>query len=288
MKSIERCSICDAKLKSKDYRPPYFDRNEAMGKSGLGDEVSDFKLRECAGCGSYFAVDRRTDAEYLGNIYETLPKDYWNNLSDQSHFISLLSSTIGNIKPNGDLWDIGCGDGRILQGLKGSWTKSGIEPGLEGVHIAKARGLNVLHGTASSINLKNVADVVICIDVMEHLLNPQLEIASMHQMLRPGGVLILFTGDAGSLNARLNRENWYYLNCIGHVCVFTKKAIKILLENSGFKVCEIRTHNHDGSLTFIKWIYFTIKNKISKLLKRTGSTVFYFRDHQLVVAEKLI
>ena len=79
-----------------------------------------------------------------------------------------------------------------------------------------------------------------------------------------GGILIIFTGDAGSINARLNMGNWYYLNCIGHVCVFTKRAMKLLLGNSGFKVRKILTHNHDGSLSVIKWIYCSVRNKISK------------------------
>lgn len=287
MKPHNTCCICDSHLKEEDIVPPYFDRNEAMGKSGLGDEVRNFKLRECSVCGSYVAVDKRTDSEYLRKIYETLPKEYWSNLSDQTSFIEFLSLMIRNYKSDGDLWDVGCGDGRILDGLKGSWNKSGIEPGSEAVQIAKAKRLNVMLGTASSMNLKDVADVIICIDVMEHLLDPKVEIRSMHRMLRPGGILIIFTGDAGSINARLNMGNWYYLNCIGHVCVFTKRAMKLLLGNSGFKVRKILTHNHDGSLSVIKWIYCSVRNKISKLFRRTNSTVFYFRDHQLVIAQKI-
>lgn len=286
MKLDITCSICDSLLTDKDIIPPYFDRNEAMGKSGMGSEVDSFKLRECSACGSYLAVDRRTDVEYLGKIYETLPKEYWTNLSDQTNFIDFLSQTIRNVKPDGDLWDVGCGDGRILAGLKGSWKKFGIEPGSEAVKIANAKGLNVVQGTAATVNLKDVADVVICIDVMEHLLNPKLETTSMYRMLRPGGLLIIFTGDAGSINARINKANWYYLNCIGHVCVFTKKAMKLLLESSGFKVSRIMTHNHDGSLPLIKWAYSTLRNGINRIFKRTGTTVFYFRDHQLVVAQK--
>ncbi|NJR71546.1 MAG: class I SAM-dependent methyltransferase [Synechococcales cyanobacterium CRU_2_2] len=56
-------------------------------------------------------------------------------------------------------------------------------------------------------------DVITYIDVTEHLSDPLAELRQARQCLKPGGKLLLYTGNAQSPFAHLAGANWAYLRC---------------------------------------------------------------------------
>ena len=73
---------------------------------------------------------------------------------------------------SGDVWDVGCGTGTLLASMNDRWNKHGIEPGGRAVAEARRQGFDVRQGTAVTCGLSDVADVVLLVDVIEHMPEP--------------------------------------------------------------------------------------------------------------------
>ena len=92
--------------------------------------------------------------------------------------------------------EVGCGGGATLQWLKQSgraaWT-AGIELSPEAAHIAATRADQVLCGDVDAL-LGSFAegsfDLILCLDVLEHLVDPWKTLEKIAKLLRPGARII--------------------------------------------------------------------------------------------------
>jgi hypothetical protein len=73
---------------------------------------------------------------------------------------------------------------------------------------------------------------------------PAGEVAKSHELLAPGGLLGLSTGDIDSTAARLSRSRWHLLTPRHHNFFFSFRTLSRLLDRSGF---EIAWYGHPGS-----------------------------------------
>lgn len=265
------------------------DAEDEMLVAALRGRLTELVYERCRRCRSLIAVDsRRDDPQLLAEIYRQLPDAYWERLNPQLYFGATLERYLGERRAGGDLWDIGCGAGNLLAAFGSQWIKTGIEPGLAGAEIARRRGLKVLVGTAATLRLEQVADAALLIDVIEHLLDPQLELAAIREMLRPGGVLAVLTGAADAWTARFAGPRWYYLHCLGHVTILSGAGLRELLGKLGF--ADVATHRveHPGAVGGIRWLKRIGGNVLRRVLGKEPAAMHHFRDHQLVLAAKPI
>lgn len=80
-------------------------------------------------------------------------------------------------------------------------------------------------------------DVVTMWEVIEHLPHPRSTLATVAPLLRPGGLVILSTPDAGSLVARLLGRRWPGWGKVPeHLTFFDKQSLGRVLRDSGFRV----------------------------------------------------
>lgn len=240
----------------------------------------------CSRCRSLIAVDSRRDPGVLDEIYRALPDVYWTRLSPQDRFAHTLERHLRRRHSGGDLWDVGCGTGTLLLNISDRWNKHGIEPGDHAVGEARRQHLDVRQGTAATCALREVADVVVLVDVIEHMPSPQAELDAIFQMLRPGGTLAVFTGRADATLPRLSGSLWYYLHCVGHVTVLSRGALCELLKRAGFTDVEALRVEHQGGVSWWKWLKRVAGNAARVLLGRQPAGMHYLRDHQLALATK--
>ncbi len=73
---------------------------------------------------------------------------------------------------------------------------------------ARGQGLNVITGAADEAMLAGLApfDVIVLLDVIEHLPDPAGTLALCERHLNPGGIIVIATGDFGALPARHGRR----------------------------------------------------------------------------------
>jgi hypothetical protein len=72
-------------------------------------------------------------------------------------------------------------------------------------------------------------------DYIEHSLDPAGELAKSNELLEPGGLVALSSGDVDSAAARLSRSRWHLLTPRHHN-FFSRRTLSLLLERCGLDV----------------------------------------------------
>jgi SAM-dependent methyltransferase len=177
--------------------------------------------------GEYFSGEHADGyADYIG-AEKVLRAEFAHAVGFLRRFVS-----------GGRLLELGCAYGFFLQEARRHFDVTGIELAEEGVLYARRSGLNVLSGLADANNLGRVGevDVIVLLDVIEHLPDPWDTLAAAVTRLNPGGVVMITTGDFGSLAARLMGANWRLMTPPQHLWFFTRVSMTALASKLGLTV----------------------------------------------------
>lgn len=137
----------------------------------------------------------------------------------------------------GRLLEIGCAYGFFLEEARVSFQVSGVELASEAVAACRARRLDVVQEADDAFyGSRAPFDVVVMLDVLEHLKAPDEVLRTVHRHTRPGALMVLTTGDFGSLAARLLGPRWRLMTPPQHLWFFTERSLARLLEQHGFRV----------------------------------------------------
>jgi SAM-dependent methyltransferase len=142
-------------------------------------------------------------------------------------------------KPQGRLLEIGCAYGFFLdEARRAGFEVSGIEPAETAAAHAGDLGLNVVCGLLSEATLKSLGplDVIVLLDVIEHLPDPQEALALLADHLRPDGIIVLTTGDFRSLAARSAGVHWRLMTPPQHLWFFNRDSIASLAHSVGLRI----------------------------------------------------
>jgi len=150
------------------------------------------------------------------------------------YWLRLLSDAIG--RP-GRLLDVGCGAGALLDvANEMGWRAEGQDISAAGAAEAQSRGHRVKVAELADCDYRPASfDAASMIEVIEHLRDPRPTLTALLKALRPGGWVIITTGDISSLRARIEGERWGYIRPPGHVSYFTRPTLARLLIACGFK-----------------------------------------------------
>jgi 2-polyprenyl-3-methyl-5-hydroxy-6-metoxy-1,4-benzoquinol methylase len=204
-----------------------------------------FELARCDGCRFAFVADPWTDFAqiyderyYAGEGADPLV-DYAFELSDPGRTIRgyewrgiarVVEQLAGPLR--GQRWlDFGCGNGGLVRHLR---AHAGVDAvGFEDGAIAasaRAAGIPLLGGAELPAG---GSDVVTAIEVIEHVLDPVAELRAIRQLLRPGGLLFLTTGNAAPFAERL--AQWRYVVPEIHISFFEPSTLELALRAAGFR-----------------------------------------------------
>jgi len=189
---------------------------------------------------------------YTGHItLESMSKASWYNNWTVNIFKSHLQ---------GDILEVGCGIGSFTEMLLVYGNVYAIdmdESCIDQTQQAIDQKENVGFGDIENGNYffgEKTFDVVICINVLEHIEHDKKALKHMYHLLKPGGVLILLVPAHPFLYGKIDQE-------IGHYRRYTKKGVRALLEELDLDIVYARKMNGLGS---IGW-WFT-----GKILKGTS------------------
>lgn len=188
-------------------------------------------LIRCNRCGST-GVKCVPHADFLRQYYNTYATATNKNLDRHRNgqwekrivlkSIRRIAKEIGR----GRVLDIGCGDGTLLAALPSVMDKFGVDISEEACDRVREKGFQALCDSFLSVSFPFKFDLIIALDVLEHLPNPREAVHHITRMLAPNGYLVIQTGNADCLTARILRENWYYTAIFGHLCVLTPSALR--------------------------------------------------------------
>jgi SAM-dependent methyltransferase len=145
---------------------------------------------------------------------------------------------IRRYRPDGKLLEVGCAYGFFLMEAARHFDVAGIELAKDAAEHGRRAGLNILQGTADAATLRSIGpvDIIVMLDVIEHLPQPRETLALCYRQLRPGGIIVLTTGDFGSLAAKVAGVRWRLMTPPQHLWFFTQESMRRLARGIGFRV----------------------------------------------------
>ena len=174
-------------------------------------------------------------------LYEVKSNDYFDEV--RGDILSLLPRKINR------LLEIGCGSGNTLNYIKNKyrcdWT-CGVELVHEVAEMARSKVDLVIEGDIENIDLPiepASLDVILCLDVLEHLIDPWKVMSKLGVLLKSDGVIIASIPNVRNFHVifpLIFRGEWKYLD-MGildktHLRFFTRSTAIKLIESSGLKV----------------------------------------------------
>jgi SAM-dependent methyltransferase len=140
--------------------------------------------------------------------------------------------------PGGRLLDVGCAYGFFLQEAKRYYDVSGIEIAQDAAAYCRQQGLHVLAGVADEPTLAQLGmmDVIVLLDVIEHLPSPQETLALCARHLNPGGIIVITTGDFASPYAKLAGARWRLMTPPQHLWYFTRASVERMARSLGLRM----------------------------------------------------
>ena len=146
---------------------------------------------------------------------------------------------IRRYRRSGKLLEVGCAYGFFLQEAKRYFTVAGIELAADAAAHCRRQGLAVETGTAEAIGHSGPFDVIVLLDVIEHLPDPHAAMAALARALALDGVIVLTTGDFASLAARTLRSAWRLMTPPQHLWFFTPRSMERLAVSAGLEIAAL-------------------------------------------------
>jgi SAM-dependent methyltransferase len=153
---------------------------------------------------------------------------------------------IKSLAPSGRLLELGSAYGFFLEVARSHWDARGIDVSREGVrHAREAIGVEALEADFLALPDEPESYDVICLwDTIEHLPRPVRTLEKASRWLKPGGTLLLTTGDVESTLARWRGQRWRQIHPPTHLYYFSARTLAKALEKSGLEVRDVSYVGH--------------------------------------------
>lgn len=157
------------------------------------------------------------------------------------------------LSPLGDVLDVGCGEGTILQAAfeSGANALAGIDVDQRWFERARVNAPSAKLDVADVQSRMPYGDAsfdsIFFCDVLEHLHRPVEALCEIRRVLRAGGRLVVTTPNANSIVRRLTGERWFALSDESHVLFYTAFTLRHLLTKTGFAIQRIDKMPFTGS-----------------------------------------
>lgn len=227
-RDLKICPACRSPgAASKSWAGPGFDA--VVGSKTF--RQPDFEIIECNTCGLLFKSPIPSAREFA-DYYSEVDFNRWEP-SNESLAVAgfpidrIVLRQLNTMHDGASILDYGCSTGRLLAPLTKRFVCYGVEINPVAAQIAADRGISIL--TPQDIGSKSFEmDCVVLVDVFEHLLDPVETLKELAALLKPGGKLVVATGNSDTPICRLDPAQFWYFRIIEHVCMLGRKHAEFL------------------------------------------------------------
>lgn len=211
-------------------------------------------LRRCHGCGQL--VSRCDEERYRQSLSEfddpqgTLPgpDSLARHVRRSEKCLLRIRRVLKKPPQEIRLLDIGCSTGAFIAvAHRMGFSAEGVEPAPKAARAAQKAGLRVHEGLLEERAFPDQAfDAVTLFEVIEHVRDAVSLVRECHRILRPGGVLVIGTGNTASWAVSFMRSRWEYFHIErhgGHISFFNPCSILLLAERCGFRADSLKTRS---------------------------------------------
>ncbi|MDX2186007.1 MAG: class I SAM-dependent methyltransferase [Opitutaceae bacterium] len=270
-RSSHQCRICDTPLAEFGTKRSWFDG-------------STYTYYRCDNCGficvlPFPGYGVYNDDYYAGKgpdpfvDYEAEYRDYraTRRMLEFNDLYRVVGKELGTNLSSARWLDFGCGAGGLMKFLADKNREEGVAIEIVGYDIGTyARrlhdeGMKILGGS-DLVHYRGYFDVITCVEVVEHVYETQDLFRTLSDLLRPGGLLIVTTGNMASFAARSAGINYRYMMPEIHISLFTPKALELLYQRNGLAPFAV---HYDGVVRFK-----VVKSLLNPMLNRMASVAF--------------
>jgi SAM-dependent methyltransferase len=264
--SDSHCPLCDGSLK------PWLGQltEELTGES--------FSIVRCERCGFGLTQHKPDDlSKFYSEAYYSGRHGFTTRLCDARRKRWVMASIRERRQPR--ILDVGCGDGTFLQSMQlAGWQGWGVEISKDN----KASG--ELHCFRTVEDAKDAApfDCITLWHVLEHLSETERSLATIKNLLKANGKILIAVPNAASLQASIFRKHWLHWDVPRHLVHFSENSLRRLLERCDLEVEWVRYSEFEYDL--LGWIQSSINalsrqpNALFKML--TGRAVCLSRTQR--------
>ncbi len=211
-----------------------------------------YSYLKCPSCHTLFLEQLKENS--LLNIY---PPDYYSYSPGSTGWLFRLKdrwdtrfykSILRKVSaPNLSVLDVGGGTGQVLDILKYAdkritYTEV-VDIDINARELTEKKGHIYTQSSIETYCTEKKFDVILLLNLIEHVGNPDQLIEKAADMLSDNGVIIVKTPNADSLDARLFKNHyWGGLHCPRHWIIFTKGSFRQM-------VAEKNLHIHNITFT---------------------------------------
>jgi SAM-dependent methyltransferase len=146
----------------------------------------------------------------------------------------------------GRLLEVGAGSGAFSRvAIRRGWSVDATEVSASGLRLLRETGATVHAGDLSALRLPAATfDLVVSLEVVEHLADPGAHLEELGRLTRPAGLLLLTTPNYGGLSRQLLGMRWRVIDP-EHLGYFTAGTLWHALERAGFARVSVRSRTLD-------------------------------------------
>ena len=209
-----------------------------------------FKYYRCLSCDILFidpVPKNRLDEIYPAGYYSfSLPRKNLvsriKDLLDVRIFRGILKELSGN---DLKVLDVGGGSGWQLNKIKAIDSRIGltqiVDLDANAAHIAEKNGHQYYCGRIEDFDAPLKFDLVLLLNLIEHLDDPLTILKKIRSLLSPQGVVLIKTPNFESLDARIFRHrNWGGFHCPRHWILFNKESFTNIVHQAHLRVEEFK------------------------------------------------
>jgi SAM-dependent methyltransferase len=240
------CPICGASARASGTLFTHFSRRS-------------FSFARCNDCGYGWVVDPREDYDVIYNETYYVGEGADPGVNYQGQFLGGPDSLLAKVKDvefdallrtmtkvqgarnhgpisGMKILDFGGGVGGFVRYLNDRGLDAELHESGYGLEFAAAHGVKVRRGLD---DVAELYDVVVAIEVLEHIKDPHAALETIHRVLKPGGLLLFTTGNLS--RHRGDIATWFYARHPEvHISFFTPDAFRRLADRHGLRPLPVR------------------------------------------------
>ena len=261
-----------------------------IGRDPRYDIPGEYPYDKCDSCGTWF-LNPFPSIKETPSFYPTQYYSFHQHSNNLTHRFSLLAyrslyATTASIFSRiifsplkmltrgtvifagGRILDVGSGSGAFLQKMQElGMTVQGVEFSSEGAAEANAHGIPTKAGALQHAKLAPSSyDVITINHVLEHVTDPNADLARMHALLKSHGTLIVGVPVTDGLAARLFKTHWPNLDAPRHLVLMPARTLEKAITDCGFRVIRRRYVGMPFALTSGLANIFGKKSTVSRIL----------------------
>jgi len=229
-------------------------------------------LYRCQTCHLWFRHPVPDEA-VLQRLYVAGDPDAWQYPAAQRRDWQLAHQWVQTSVDGTTILDIGCFDGAFLELFSPIWDRYGIEMNPRAAETARARGITMLGDDVARLSdVRMRFDVVVAFDLVEHVPDPRALLGTMAAVTKPGGSVIIGTGNTAAPSWRFMGSRYWYCAIPEHLSFMNPAWCRRAAQHLRLELVRLDRYSHA-----IKSSVGATAGALAKnLLYRTMPSVFGF------------